>query len=182
MYDLASGYLEAIVAAMDSTDTGAPQRAFVAPGQPVFETQCDQAAVYVPSLSDGATTPTQPPEITGQRSRYGRVNLVGLTGYAIRCAAVSGSPNMYEALSDSTLSVQAKAVYEDGWAIWNWVNQLIRNDLLFGGTCGIAHFDRGSPYLTEGGLTGWQFQMRVQLDGYKPDLSSWPPPLPTGGP
>ncbi len=182
MADLATSYLDAIVAAMGSTAAGAPDRAFVAPGQPAFETQCNQAAVYIPQLTEGSTIPTQPPEIIGQRSRYGRVILVGMTGYAVRCAAVSESQNGYEPLSDATLTAQALAVYEDGWAVWNWLTQLIRNDLLFGGSCGIQHFDRGSPYATEGGLAGWQFQIRVQLDGYKPDLSSWPPVLPDGGP
>jgi hypothetical protein len=181
MYDLATAYLDAIVAAMDSTDTGPPDRAFVAPGQPTFETQCDQAAVWIPNLTEGATSPTQPSEITGQRSRYGRVNLVALTGYAIRCASVSENTQIYEPLTDTTLNSQARAVYQDGWSVWNWITQLIRTQQLFGGTCGIQHFDRGSPYQTEGGLAGWQFQLRVQLDGYKPDLSGWPPPLPIGG-
>lgn len=182
MFDLATSFLDAIVAAMDSTEAGPPDRAFVAPGVPTFETECNQAAVYVPSLTEGSTSPTQPAEITGQRSRYGRLNEVGLTGYAIRCAQVSEAPSMYSPLSDGTLDSQAKAVYEDGWAIWNWVNQLIRAGKLFEGVCGITHFDRGSPYATEGGLAGWMFQIRVVLNGYKPDLSGFPAPLPTGGP
>lgn len=182
MYDLAEKYLEAIVAAMTTTAAGAPSRAFVAPGIPVFETNCAQAAVFVPSLTEEQTAPQGPPMQLGMRHHRGRVNLVGLTGFAVRCAAISeGNQGLYQPLFDPTLDSQGRTVYEDGWAIWNYVTALIRQDLLFGGPCGDVHFDQGLPLVTEGGLTGWQFNLRVELDGYVPDLTGWPVTLPTDG-
>lgn len=172
MYEVAVAYRDLIVAAMTSTEAGAPDRAFVAPDQPVFETQCAQAAVYIPSLTEGGTGPAGPPEQIGQRFHRGRVNLVGMRGYAIRCAAISENNQApYEPLLDTTLDAQAKAVYEDGWAVWNYLNAALNANLVFGGQCGIVHFDPASPYAEEGGLMGWQFPIRVELTGYIPDLS-----------
>lgn len=174
MYDLADSYLQAIVAAMTTTDAGAPDRAFIAPDVPVFETYCSQAAVYVPSLTEETTGPLSPSGQVGQRFHRGRVNLIGMVGYAVRCADISeGNQQVYQPPFDATLNAQAKAVYEDGWAIWNYITALLRADLLFRGPCGITHFDQGKPITTAGGKIGWQFAIRVELDGYVPDISGF---------
>lgn len=177
MYEVAVAYRDLIVAAMTSTEAGAPDRAFVAPDQPVFETQCAQAAVYIPSLTEGGTGPAGPPEQIGQRFHRGRVNLVGMIGFAVRCGDISeGNSAVYQPPFDATLNAQAKAIYEDGWAIWNYVTALLNENRLFSGQCGITHFDLGKPLTTAGGQIGWQFAIRVELPGYKPDTSGFPPP------
>lgn len=174
MYELAESYLHAIVAAMTTTDAGAPDRAFVATDTPVFEGYCAQAAVYIPTLTEEVTGPLAPSGQVGQRFHRGRVNLVAMTGYAVRCADISeGNQQGYQPPFDATLNAQARAIYQDGWAIWNYVTTLLRDDLLFSGPCGITHFDQGKPLTTAGGQIGWQFAIRVELNGYVPDVSGF---------
>lgn len=175
MYDIAVDLLDAVVAAMGTTDAGAPDRSFVSPGAPAFETQCDQAAVQVLSLTEEQTGPLSPAMSTGLRHYRGRVNLVGMVAYTIRCAEVSeGNQNVYQPLQDPSLDAQAKAVYQDGWAVWNHITRQINAGLLFGDTCTDVHFDLGVPYNPQGGLTGWQFTLRAELGGYVPAIDVGP--------
>lgn len=135
LYDLAYAYLQATVAAMTSTAAGAPQRAYVYPDQaPEFYTECSQACVSVPALLEEQTSPLTPAPVTGRRFHNGRVNLVTMTAYAIRCVAVSeGNGQPFRPLKDATLNAQALAMYEDGWALWQTVTKLLQEDDLFAG-------------------------------------------------
>lgn len=179
MADLAGAYLQAVVAAMTSTPAGAPDRAYVYPDQaPEFYTECSQAVVSIPALIEEQTSPLSPAPVTGQRFRYGRLNLVTMTGYAIRCVDVSeGNLEPFQPLSDATLNAQSRAMYEDGWALWQTVTELLRTGLLFGGLCSIVHFDLGRPVRPLGGLAGWSLTLRAELAGYVPELT-WPPVMP----
>jgi hypothetical protein len=172
MYDLAEDLRVAVVAAMATTDGGPPDRSFVSLGPPAWETSCSQVAVEVDGLREGATNPTSPPEATGIRFKRGRLNLVGLTAYAVRCVKASqGNSQVYKASRDVQLSAEAKLAYEDGWAIWNWINRSILDGSLFDGPCAIVHFDGGAPIEPAGGLGGWRFGLRVELGGYDPRVS-----------
>lgn len=171
MYEIAVDLRDAVVAAMGTTDAGAPDRAFVSPGPPAFETQCSQAAVQVLSLTEEQTRDLSPAMQPGRRHHRGRVNLVGMVAYTIRCAEVSeGNQDVYQPLSDATLDAQAQAVYQDGWAVWNHINRAIETHDLFGGICSDVHFDGGTPYGPEGGLIGWRFALRAELGGYLPAI------------
>lgn len=171
MFDLADEYLAAIVAAMTSTTAGAPDRAWVAPGQPAWETDCAQACVFIPALTEEGTAPLGPPMQVGLRHKGNRVNLVSMAGFAVRCADVSeANQQVYQPPFDATLSGQARAVYEDGWAIWNTVTAMVNDDTLFGGRCGDVHFDLGNPLVPQGGLVGWQVNLRVELNGYSTSI------------
>lgn len=173
MYDLAEDLLLAVVAAMGTTEAGAPDRYFVSAGIPTFETECAQAAVQVVTLTEEQTRDLTPAMQTGFRHIRGRVNLVGLIAYTVRCAEASeGNQQVYQPPFDATLSNQAKAVYEDGWAIWNHVRSRINEGLLFGGPCSDVHFDVGTPMANQGGQVGWQFTCRVELGGYVPSIDS----------
>lgn len=165
MYDLADEFLAAVVAAMTTTDTGAPDRSFVSLGEPVFDTLCAQAIVHIPGLSEGATGPGAPPEGLGLRHSRGRVNLVAMTAWAIRCVTIQDGQIP---VTDAEFNADAKASYEDGWAIWNYVTRAINNDDLFAGPCGDVHFDGGVAVTPSGGLGGWRFMLRVELNGYDP--------------
>ena len=168
LYDLAAELLAAIVAAMATTSAGEPPMAYVALGEPAFGPEsCDQAIVTVNGLTEAQTSPTTPAEITGQRFRYGRLNEATMTAYAIRCLFVSQQNQVpYTGLTIAELDNASRQAYEDGWAIWNYVNYAIRNGLLFNGNCSIVHFAGGTSYTPEAGLGGWRFACRVQLDGY----------------
>lgn len=172
MYDLAVELRNAVAAAMATTTAGAPDEAYETLGEPAWLDGCSQAVVQIPLLTEEVTTPTSPPPVTGMRHERGRVNLISLLAYAMRCAPVTDGNNQFlppfQAPSAATLSAIAKAGYEDGWAVWNYVNRAVRHGTLFSGPCEIVHFDGGTPYTPEAGLGGWRFALRVELNGYDP--------------
>jgi hypothetical protein len=169
MYDLATDLLTAVEAAMATTQGGVPDRAFVSLGTPPWDTSCSYAIVQVDTLTEEVTRDTTPAGQTGMRHHRGRLNLVGMTAWAIRCiqASENNSQN-WAAPDDAQLSAEAKISYEDGWAIRNYVNRAIDDLGLFGGSCIDAHMDMGLPVTPEGGLGGWRFSVRVELAGYNP--------------
>jgi len=169
MYDLAVDLQSAVVGAMATTPAGAPDRSWVSLGEPAWDTSCAQAAIQVATLSEGGTNPGSPTEETGRRIGRGRVNLVGLVAWAVRCIQASEqNSQVWQPPSDEQLSAEALAAYEDGWAIWNWITRANLEGTLFGGPCSIVHFDGGAPVTPAGGLGGWRFALRVELGGYNP--------------
>lgn len=170
MYDLAVDFLAAVVAAMGTTEEGVTGlNSYVTLGEPALASDCDQAIVQVAGLGEGATNPSTPPEATGMRHSRGRLNLVGLTAYALRCSAITrGGGQVVELPTFAELQQVAKIGYEDGWAIWNLVNRAIADESLFGGSCVVVHFDGGIPFEPQAGLGGWLFRIRVELGGYDP--------------
>lgn len=170
MYDLAVDFLAAVVAAMGTTEDGIDGlSSYVTLGEPALALDCDQAIVQMIGLGEGATSPTSPPEATGMRHSRGRLNLVGMRAYALRCSAITrGNNQVIELPSFDELQQVAKIGYEDGWAIWNYVTRAIDRDTLFGGPCSVVHFDGGVPFTPEAGLGGWVFTIRVELQGYDP--------------
>ena len=168
LYSLAQELLAAVTAAMATTDAGAPPMSYIAVGEPAFGPEsCDQAIVTINTITEGQTGPTTPPEITGQRFRYGRLNEATMTAYAIRCMLVSQQNQVpYAGLTVTDLDAASSQAYQDMWAIWNYINYAIRNGTLFNGTCTIAHFNASTSYTPEAGLGGSRFNLRVQLDGY----------------
>lgn len=174
MYDLAVDLLDAVEAAMATTAEGAPVTSYVSLGEPAWGPEaCSQAVVQVLALGEGQTSPVSPAEITGIRHPPGHhVNEVSLVAYAVRCLFVSeGNVSPYQPLTVNSLSAAAKQAYEDGWAIWNYINRAIKSQSLFGGQCQIVHFVGGQPINPEAGLGGWRFGLRVELDGYDPTVT-----------
>lgn len=169
MYDLAVDLLGAVSAAMATTDAGPPDIAYITLGEPAWAEACGQAVVQAAGLTEGRTDPGSGGEAEGRRFERGRVNLVGMVAYAMRCVTISElNAQVFSLPSPATLSAIGKQSYEDGWAIWNYVTRATRKGLLFSGACSIVHFD-GAPAATpEGNLGGWRFVCRVALDGYDP--------------
>lgn len=171
LFQMAEDYRVAVADAMGTTDAGPPDRSWVSLGAPAWETQCSQAVVQIVTLNEESTRDLSPGMQTGLRHFRGAVNLVGLIGYAIRCITVTDN-NMqgYSPPTDAELSADAKAGYDDGWAVWNHVKRAINKGTLFpnGGPVLDAHFDLGMPVTPMGGLGGWQFSLRVELGGYVP--------------
>lgn len=170
MYELGTELLEAVVAAMSTTDEGvAGLTSYVVLGEPALASDCDQAIVQITGLGEGATNPSTPPEATGIRHSRGRLNLVGLAAYALRCSAITENNSQTVMLpSFASLQQTAKIGYQDGWAIWNLINRAINSESLFNGPCTVVHFDGGIPFTPQAGLGGWLFRIRVELNGYDP--------------
>lgn len=169
MYDLATELLAAVIAAMTGTEGGSPDRSFVSLGDPPWDTLCSYAVVQIPTLNEGQTGPSGPPEVTGIRHSRGSVNLVSMSAWAMRCiSSGQNDAQAYAAPDDAQLSLEAKHAYEDGWAVWNYVKRAINAGTLFSGPCTIVHFDAGVAVNPSGGIGGWRFNTRVELNGYDP--------------
>ena len=163
LFSLAEDYLEACVDALDTIPTfapalgGAPERSYVAPGLPALDC-CPQLTVDVRAVQEDPRSPSGPG--SGQRARYGaRKNNVFLVATIVRCYPREVPPDQTE------MQEAAEQVDADGWALWNYIWNLIRSGELF------TLCDDSSPELRQltpsGGCAGWTLSMRVELEGYE---------------
>jgi hypothetical protein len=172
LHDLADEFLQACIDALDTIPLfepdllGAPDRTFIAPGLPVWDC-CEQMAVYVTTVSDAATAPTG--LATGRRASFGKVNHVRLNCTITRCIPTIDEQGRIP--SSDQLTETARQVDADGWALWNHVFNEWRAGNIFT-LCTEVFFDGLIAANPLGGCGGWNFQLRVALDGYDEDLSS----------
>ena len=166
---LCDAVLDASVAALDTIPgfapglEGAPARAFVGAGQPVFDC-CPQLSVNANIIREA---PTEPLGLgAGTRHRQGfRLSLVGLQVWIARCAAngAAGEPPTVEALS-----LVGEQVNADGWALWNYlwnVNRAGSSDPIVS-LCNEWYMDALTPLQPSGGCSGWLLTIRAELSGY----------------
>ena len=161
LFTLAEDFLDACVEALDTIPTfapglgGAPERSYVAPGLPALDC-CPQLTVDVRGVQEEG--PSGPG--SGQRARYGgRKNQVLLVATVVRCYPQEIPPDVSE------MQAAAEQVAADGWALWNFLWNLIRAGELF------TLCDDSRPELRQlapsGGCAGWTFSMRVAQEGYE---------------
>lgn len=157
--------LEASIAALDEIPSfspalvGAPERTFISNGQPAFD--CDFLAV---ASAPTREAPTQPLEM-GASTRHQQFfwkYYVGWTIWIVRCfgtADVIPTPSELTAISEQT--------YADMWALWNYLHNMAanRSDPLFT-ICGGVYFDTIAPITPQGGMYGWQFSLRAEMEGF----------------
>lgn len=158
--DLANDFLAVAVTCLDETTAGAPATQYVSPAAPAFDC-CPAVIVHVASLSEESTSPFSPTPATGRRASYGRVILAQLVLTTLRCA-----PQMQQDGSVLTDDIEAVAVtvQEDAWAIFNCVQCAVRNGV-WEDKCRFVHWDRSVSINEQGGCVGWQFVVRVEIDG-----------------
>jgi hypothetical protein len=160
LYDLAQDVLSVAEVCLGTTTLGVPDLAYVAPASPVFDC-CPALIVSVAALTEESTSPLGNTIDTGQRTRFGRVNLASFNVTALRCDAqmkTDGSVTIDE------VEAAARAVLEDGWALWCGFYAAISNGT-FEGKCSDVHFDAGRAVSEQGGCVGWSFLFRCQIDG-----------------
>ena len=163
LFTLAEDYLEACVDALDTIPTfapalgGAPERSYVAPGLPALDC-CPQLTVDVRAVQEDPRSPSGPG--SGQRARYGaRKNNVFLVATIVRCYPTEVPASVTD------MQAAAEQVDADGWALWNYIWNLIRSGEF------LTLCDDSSPELRQltpsGGCSGWTLSMRVALEGYE---------------
>lgn len=160
LYDAAAALLAAAVAALDLTDARAPARFYVSDGPVALD--CEQVTVEVAGIGQADTAPQSPFLEPGRRPLIASLGLVALKITATRCVPVvsdSGRPPSVAAIQAS-----AQKVLADGWSIWNYLHQQIRDGALFPGCQGVF-IDPAQPIGTSGGVGGWTLTVRVPLDG-----------------
>lgn len=160
LYDFSQSVLTVARACLATTQAGTPAVYYVSPGtQPAFDC-CPALIVTVAGLSEEGTSPLEV-TATGHRAAFGRLNLVTVVVWALRCA-----PEMDNKGNVLTANIEAvaEAVQEDAWALWCGFYHAVINGT-WEGKCEDVHFDRGLPIQEQGGCVGWAFTMRAQLDG-----------------
>lgn len=165
---LAVEYLDVCVIALDAgVPGGAPARRFVANGPPVWDC-CPQLTVHVGGPAVAETAVTRGALGAGHRvTTTGFVNMVSLTATVLRCAPVLDGNALP---SPDSLQDAAATMNADLWAIWNTVSTRKRADLLFAPRERELMMDPASALNQQGGCCGWQIPIRVQLDGYRPEV------------
>lgn len=141
---------------------GAPDRAFVAPGIPVWDC-CEQLAVYAPSIGERNTSPPG----TGRRHVFGRIPMVRLVTTVTRClpqGEVTGT--RYTPPTPAELDAAAEQIQADGWALHNGIFNRLGQGLLAGGRCSEDDWEGIEAATPAGGCGGWTMTIRFQLDGY----------------
>lgn len=160
LFDQAEALLAASIEALDTIPIlspglgGAPERAYIAPGLPALDC-CPQLTVDVRGVSEDGP----PFSGSGQKARYGaRKNQVLLVVTVVRCYPTEVPPDPTE------MQAAAEQVDADGWALWNYLWNLIRSGELFR-LCADSR-----PELRQlapsGGCAGWTLSMRVETEGY----------------
>lgn len=160
LYTLAAALLNVAETAIGTTTAGAMPINYVTPATPAFDC-CPALIVSCGSLSEEVTSPTAPIAATGQRDRFGRIILAGLTVWALRCAAKVPRGGGVDATAQEQVAV---AVLEDGWALWNGITCAIKNGE-FEGLCQIVHIGQAVSISEQGGCVGWQMSLRAELGG-----------------
>ncbi len=168
VHEVAQEFLEAAVAIVNDTIGGPVALAYLSPGLPSLDFQCDQIAVWIAALGDEQTSPLSPVPQPGQKRRIGWVNLATFSCMVARCVNVGTTTKAgYEPPTIYQLSSDARKTMEDGWALWNGVSTAIRDDALFGGTCMDIKFLSMSPLTPAGGMAGWVLTLSAEMAGYR---------------
>jgi hypothetical protein len=167
LHALAVEYLEACIDALDSipdfdgTLDGAPSRAFVAPGTPVFDfanphapSECDQLTVHLGPIVTGASA-----------GAVGNINRVTLIATIARCCLPTQDEGG-NAPSAAEQQAAAEQIHADKWSLWNFLHHLVREDLLFERCCDVI-WGPLAPIPPSGGCGGSTLTVNVCFDGYE---------------
>jgi hypothetical protein len=163
---------ELLAACVESLDTiplfasdlaGAPARAFLSPGIPVWDC-CEQLTVHVDGVGENATSPAG--LATGRRHVHGRINLPGLITTVTRCVPVVGGTQMDALPSIESMNAAARQINADGWALWNHIYNMLQQEVLLA-RCHEVYWEGLRAVAPSGGCGGWVLTLRVQLDGYE---------------
>lgn len=165
LFQYALEYLNAVLAALATTDAGVPDGPFfVAPSVPALDCP-EMVTVHVQTVGWAPTSPSSPPLETDMRARRRGVIQATLVAQFVRCQPNPSGINA--AFPDpASMTAAAKKSAQDVWAVWNHLTTEIRNGTIFNGSCPPNGIDSPAPIQTQGGSAGWAFQVRPQIDGY----------------
>lgn len=166
LHALAVEYLDAVDAALATTDAGPILRKFVSHGPPPWDC-CPMLAVHVGGPSVAETGIPAGTLASGVRIAGGmEVDLVALTATVIRCGPAWPSEGEDFPTTEANTAAAA-ATNADLWATWSYVKTKIREKSLFAGESRPVVLDPAVSFNQQGGCVGWLIPIRVQLDGYR---------------
>lgn len=164
LYDLCREYLDACADAVKLGPGGDISRVYVSPGAPAWDCP-EQLTVHAGGPIPGDTLPLSPPLQPAHRIAGGDlVNMIAMTATVLRCVPGIQGTKLPTA---SQLEDAAKNTLGDVWAIWNHIATLKRADQLWAPKTREVMFSPAVSLLTQGGVAGWQLEVRVQLGGYR---------------
>ncbi len=168
VFEVAQELLDVSEAVLADTIGGPVALAYLSPGLPAIDYQCDQVAVYLAAMSEEATSPLAPIPASGHRGSWGWVNLVAFSIHASRCIDTGHTANNgFTPPTVANLLIDSRKVMEDGWALWNGIHGAIAEDGLFGGTCNDIKFVSMTPLVPQGGIAGWVLTVTAEMPGYR---------------
>lgn len=159
IHEAAQLLLDTAEAALQTTAAGFTGEAYLSPGQPSFDTQCDFVCVWQSglALAPSGIIPQSQLMRTGPR-----VDLVTLNVTNGRCLTVNapmGVPPFTAQTADAVIHM------EDAQALWVGISDALADGLL-DGTCKQITLQGMTAYTPQGGVGGWNLVLVVQIDGY----------------
>ena len=140
----------------EPTLDGAPDRYFVAPGQPAADC-CPQLTVHVGPIGEFFSSAPPP------KASDARINRVQFIATLFRCVPTLTAGGNPPDLHDQAAA--AEQIDADGWALWNHVWNLVRNGTLFA-RCN-PFVQSMTPLVPSGGCGGWILTVSAHIDGYE---------------
>jgi hypothetical protein len=163
LHTSATELLDAAEAALDLTAAGAPARVFVSEGPPSFDCTADQLTVHAAFLGEFPTFAGLAVFDEGFRG-HTRPAVIGptLIVTSLRCVAMPGPAG--QPPSVTAIQASAQVLLEDAWALWNHITEArVLGDI--GELCKAVFRDGGVPIVNQGGVGGWQFTYRLEMNG-----------------
>ena len=162
-YLLSQQFLGVCETALAATTDGTPALSYVYPVETVIDC-CPALIVFMSGLTEETTSPLTPPAAAGLRAAFGRLNLVTLNAWILRCAPRTNADGSIDV---TEIEGVAEQVQQDAWALWNGIYRAVR-DGTFEDTCSDVHFGPSRPIREQGGCLGWAFTIRAELGGFAP--------------
>lgn len=164
LFVVEEAFLAASIAALDPTDAGAPDRAFVAPGDPALDC-CDQLTVHTQSLTELGMNAGAGANARARGLQRGDKNEALLLIEITRCVPVpTESGGKIVLPSPAAQQAAAKTISEDGWALWLGLSASLRDGPLSNICSGAVRL--GALKLPpQGGCGGWIFTYQYPLGG-----------------
>lgn len=147
----------------------APARVYVAPGAPAWDC-CPQLTVHVGGPVIASTLSGPGAVADGHRVTVtGILDIVTFTVTVIRCSPSFGqSEDSVDPPSPAEFDAVAQDTNADLWAIWNYLAEAKRQEVLFAPREREFMLDPAVSLSQAGGCVGWQIPVRVSVYGYRP--------------
>lgn len=164
VFDIAKAFLDASIEALEQTDSGPPDRAFVAPGDPALDC-CDQLVTWTQAINEVPLTGGTGAMGPARRIARGNAIVVTIAVQITRCIAVSKEVGG-KIVPPDALEQQASAqtIDEDGWALWLGLTYALKHGSL-ANICSGAERLGGQKLMPQGGCGGWLFTYRYPIEG-----------------
>ena len=165
LYEIAQAFLDAATDALAFTDAGPPGRRFVSAGQPALDC-CGQLTVWTQFLTEADTFSGAGALAGSHKPKIGAAPILTVNIQATRCATgkLDEEGGRITLPTPAELDADAKAISQDGWALWNHLNWALKHGDL-AQVCSGAWRDQAQELTPQGGCIGWQFTFRYPIEG-----------------